>query len=514
MVLTIFRKDFRLLWPGVIAVTVLQAALAGFEVARGPFGDSHDAHNFNKLLEMEQLLEGVVLAGIALLISIVVHQDALPQIDLDWLIRPLKRWQLAAAKLVFFGACIQAPMFAFDVIGCLAGGFDISHALTAALSRNLFFLVGLTIPAFSIAAVTRNVIEFVIGIGLLVAIIEILDRSLFYFFDITLMQSVFRDHFDETNWVLVMIKYLVITIGSASILALQYGRRKTNLSRPIFAAFVVVGFAASYLPWQVSSKIDERVSGGSPIDLSFDTNGARILTSEEGLRFRLPIRVSNLPAGAELVMDLQEGAAKVAGRSFEGFAWVIYQEGGGPWLSTRLNGSARAGFFAPGVTLEQIKDWPAADLSLDLSVTMVEKQGDDLDFPASEDYAPLPKLGQCRITDPGRRGVGMPPLVAECAQAGQVAGVTMMSAFVPGRAEPFATGMTPFGYSPFFAQFLPDAIHRLSVGMVPRTETPTTEFYPHSHVVMRNYRALSHRQVHLVLKQVRLQDWGVEPEKE
>ena len=127
MVLTIFRKDFRLLWPAVIAITLLQAALTAFELARGPFGDSRNTHEFNRLLEAEHVLEGIVLAGIALLISLAVHQDALPQIDLDWLIRPIKRRQLAAAKLVFFIACIQLPMFVCDVAGCLAGGFDLQQ---------------------------------------------------------------------------------------------------------------------------------------------------------------------------------------------------------------------------------------------------------------------------------------------------------------------------------------------------------------------------------------------------
>ena len=514
MVLTIFRKDFRLLWPGVIAVALLQAALSAFEAMKGPFGDFRNAHNFAKLMEMERLLEGVVLAGIALLISLAVHQDALPQIDLDWLIRPIKRRQLAVAKMVFFIACIQAPMFVFDVAGCLAGGFDLQRALMAALSRNLFFLIGFTVPAFSIAAVTRNAIEVAIGIGILVVLVEMLDRGMFYLFDAMLLQSIFQDQLYAQSWVIVVTKYLVITIGSAIVLTLQYGRRKTALSRPVFAAFILLGFAANFLPWQAASRVQELVSGGSPIELSLDQSAAGIKVfyqpGEEGVAFRVPIRVSDLPAGAQLVMDWHEGEAKVSGRTLEGFSGIVNDENQGPWLDRGLKGRGFVSFVAHGVTLDQIKDWPAADFAIDLAVTMVEKQGDDIEFPVSEDFAPLPKLGRCRITNPGRFAAGTPPLVAECAQAGNVSGVTTMSAFSPDRAEPFAVGMTPFGTSPFFAQLLPDAAHRLAVGMNPKTLLATADFYPNSHVVMSNYRPVAHRLIHLALKGVKLQDWAVE----
>jgi hypothetical protein len=363
--------------------------------------------------------------------------------------------------------------------------------------------------------VTRNAIELIIGIGILVACVEILDRSLSYFFDLMLLQSVFDDHLYASNWLVLVTKYLVITIGSAIVLSLQFGKRKTNLSRPLFAAFVIAGFAATYLSWQFISHLEELISGGRAIELSLDQSAAKIRTvdddhDQKGLSFLVPLKVSNLPAHAQLVMDWQDGSATISGRTFEGFAGSHPDGNEGPWLQGGEYGHGFVGFFAPGATLDQIKDWPAADLEFDLAVTMVEKQGDDTEFPVSEDFMPLPKLGHCRITDPGRKGAGIAPLVAECAQAGQVSGVTTMSAYAPGQDKPFAVGMTPFGNSPFFAQLLPDAVHRLSVGMVAKAHTPAEDLYPNSHVVMRNYRPVAHRMVHLALKGVKLQDWAVE----
>lgn len=512
MVLTIFRKDFRLLWPGAAIVILLQAALAIFEYVKGPFGDNRKTLEFNKLAESEHVIEGIVLIGIALLISLVVHQDAVPQIDLDWLVRPIKRRQLAAAKMVFFIAAIQVPMFVLDLIGCRASGFDLGHSLISALSRNLFFLIGFTVPFFSIAAMTRNAIEFIVGIGLAIAGVELMDRLFQYSFGIIPLNSVFRDPLDESNWIVVTAKYLLIAIASATVLYLQYGKRKTRASRLLFLPALLLGFAASYLPWQALAGVEQAVSGANPpgasIKFDLDVAKANVRVSENGTesRITIPIEVDGLPEGDRLVMDWGASSITVDGQSQDGGAWVD-SDLAGPWLSSRgLSGQAGLGVSLPRQEVERLKSLPAVDIAVDMAVAVVEPVGSETDFTVSEEYAPRPALGRCRVRDPGRQVLHV-SLIAECAQAGRVADVTAMAAFAPGQTEPYAIGMTRFGHSPFFAQFLPDAVNRVAVGMVPTTEQATADLYPNSHIVMRNYRAVAHRKVHLVLKGVRLQDW-------
>jgi hypothetical protein len=84
-----------------------------------------------------------------------------------------------------------------------------------------------------------------------------------------------------------------------------------------------------------------------------------------------------------------------------------------------------------------------------------------------------------------------------------------MEAFSPGRAEAYAGATLRSSYAPFFAQFLPDSLNRVQVGMTPRTDLVTADLYPNSHIVMRNYRALQHRKFHLKLGGVRIQDFPV-----
>jgi hypothetical protein len=522
MVLTIFRKDLRLLWPGVIAVALLQVALAAFEYAKGPFGDGGNPLGLARLTEAERLLEAAVLTGVALLISLAVHQDAVPQVDLDWMVRPIRRRQLALAKLAFFAASIHLPMLIVDFAECLATGFDPGHSLAAALSRNLFFLAAFTLPLFSIAALTRNTLEFIVGAGVLAAAIEILDRLFAYFFGITLLRSVFLDYFAESNWIIVFLKYSVIVLGSAAVLFIQYSRRKTAPLRVLFFAIILAGFAVSYLPWQAVFAIQETISGGRDFPaLTLDAAKLRARILKRGSASRMvvsiPIAVSDVPPNASLVLEWEEAAPVLIGghpRETGSYTDIVSEGTGGPWLHRGSRGSAYVGFYVPGISEEQLKDLPAADLAIDLAVTLIEALGPESEFKVSEDYFPLPLLGRCRVRGPARSATGTPPLVADCAQAGPPPAVTSMAAYAPGQDKPYAIGMSRFGSFPFNAQLVPDALDRFSVGMMPATDRPTADFYPDSRVVMRNYRTIGHRKLHLTLSGLVLRDHIVDDGEE
>lgn len=482
MVLTIFKKDLRLMWPGVVLVALLQAGLAAFEIAKGPFGNTRSTTEFAKLAETERMLDGVVLIGIGLLIALVVQQDALPQIDLDWLVRPIRRQQLAAAKLAFFFGAIQLPMLLLDIVHGVAGGYGIGPALVSAVSRNLFFLVAVTVPLFAVAAMTRSVVEFIVGVGLLIGSVELLDRLVQYGFGILPLQSPFWNGLEQWDWILVTVKYLIIAGAAAAVLAVQYARRKTRLSRLIFAPLLLLGFSASYLPWPVLSGFQQAVSGGGSLALAIDPAGK--VMREDGV-LSVPIKLSGLRDGQRLVVDWAEVTA--GGQPSEGNVMIGTDGPSGPWLERGLSGQAWVNFPEKAVS-------PA----LDVAVTVIEKQGESIDLAVSEDFQPVAGLGRCRVRDPGRQ-VPHVPLVAECAQAGRVASVTTMEAYSTGEQTPFAVGMTKFSYAPFFAQILPDGLNRVGVSMPPRTQTPTADLYPNSHVIVQNYRVVAHRQIHLTL---------------
>ena len=104
MIKHLLIKDWKLLWPMTVLVTAIQVGHEWAVYRSGLFGESPGA---------EVLLRPLTLAwfaGIAALAAAAVHQDAVPGVDQDWLIRPLRRTELLLAKLLFAALTIGLPM--------------------------------------------------------------------------------------------------------------------------------------------------------------------------------------------------------------------------------------------------------------------------------------------------------------------------------------------------------------------------------------------------------------------
>ena len=89
MVRHILKKDWTLLWPLVTALAVLQGLLAFARFTAGHFLDG---------LPTVPLAVLELLAA-ATVITLAVHQDPIPGIRQDWLVRPISRRDLFLAKL-------------------------------------------------------------------------------------------------------------------------------------------------------------------------------------------------------------------------------------------------------------------------------------------------------------------------------------------------------------------------------------------------------------------------------
>jgi len=105
----IISKDWKLLWPLVVLVAVFQFLLGWLSFRWGYFGDDLTARALYPALNIAWYV------GIVALIVAVVHQDAIPGISQDWLIRPIERGDLLGAKLLFVTATICVPMLVMDL---------------------------------------------------------------------------------------------------------------------------------------------------------------------------------------------------------------------------------------------------------------------------------------------------------------------------------------------------------------------------------------------------------------
>jgi hypothetical protein len=241
MIWAVFRKDWVLLWPLVVLVTLIQVALEWATNQFGFFGISPIAREFLKLLTPAWFIGVIALPVIA------VHEDTIPGVDQDWLIRPLSRTDLLLAKLLFVAVTVCVPMLVVNLASELSLGFPFLPSLGDAVYKEFYLFVCLLVPATALAAATRNVIELIVMVAGLV---------LLYVISVWLSASMFGLDRCPTcgtsiAWIQSLLQHLGILVGSAAVLGLQYYERRTSLSRGLLAAGVVL-LVIVQLPWNAA----------------------------------------------------------------------------------------------------------------------------------------------------------------------------------------------------------------------------------------------------------------------
>jgi hypothetical protein len=245
----ILKKDWKLLWPMVALVVAIQA---GYECAAWSAG----------LLEhktgAEALLHPLMLAwfiGIAALSAAVVQQDAVPGVDQDWLIRPLKRSDLLLAKLIFLALTISAPMFILNLAHALAMGMPFASSLTAVLAKELFIFAFFIVPVAALASTTRNLTELVI-----------LGAALLMIFAVSLSLSAFLAGpawcptcHTGMSWLQHLLQHVGTLLGAIVILCTQYYWRQSAVARG-FALLGAASLVFLQIPWSGAFALERWLS--------------------------------------------------------------------------------------------------------------------------------------------------------------------------------------------------------------------------------------------------------------
>ena len=252
MIRAVLRKDWALLWPLALLVALIQIALEWASWKFGFFGVSPVAR------EVMRLLTPAWYIGVVALSVVVVHEDTIPGVDQDWLIRPLHRTDLLLAKLLFMAATVCVPMLVVNLVDELALGFPFVPSFGAAIYKEFYLFVCLLVPATALAAATRNAVELIVLVAGLV---------LLYVVSVWLSATAFgldRCPTCDTSimWLQSLLQHIGIFAGSAVVLGFQYYQRRTQLSRGLLAAGVVL-LVIVQLPWNVAFAIQTWM--GAPI---------------------------------------------------------------------------------------------------------------------------------------------------------------------------------------------------------------------------------------------------------
>jgi len=213
------RKDFERLWAPVVLSLVLLGAWAHMDRLRSDMTPGLAEGWMNLLLPLVW----------AFLAALAVQEEGLSDDREFWITRPFRRLPLAAEKGLFLLLAIHVPLFVAHCAILVGRGFHVADAMPQLLWKQLLIACCVTLPAAALAAAVANIPQFLLGLMLAAVTVAVMSGVL-----------------DTLRWPLmppdeVRNEFAVapIVAGAAMMVAIQYARRRTRLSRGIGAGAVV-----------------------------------------------------------------------------------------------------------------------------------------------------------------------------------------------------------------------------------------------------------------------------------
>jgi hypothetical protein len=520
MVRHILQKDWRLLWPLVAALTVAQGliALARFNVGHFPGGFPGTPASL------------LVLLAAATVITLVVHQDPIHGARQDWLIRPVRRRDLFLAKLLFVVLFVHGPWWITDLLQGLANGFSFGQSAAAATACAVSVLLTLSLPVLAFAALTATTTEtFVAALGVFAVVIAFLIVP-------GQVGATRPAALTGFAWVTSLVRQALLLAAAAGVLILQYRWRRSWAARAVFATVLVAGLCVSFLPWQMTIRLEQLLTASSrddhgiavafapgegrfrpapgqgldevlekpglgPADVAAENQRRRA----EGARtVFLPVRVSGLIPDSRLLADRSE--VRLISRDGR-----LEHRGTGNDLELRAtdaDATVHQGIRVPGAVYSRVKAG-LLDVHLDYWFTLFRADR-TYALPAQDGDQRMPGIGWCatKVDEAGTR------VLFGCLQPGERPSCLAVVLEHPSTRQrnPEVSLCAP-DYTPYPGHTLPDVLSRFGgrlpfydpsglirypVGgpQLPEARVLVTAFHPTEHFVRR-----------VVIPSVRLQDW-------
>jgi len=507
MIWHIFKKDARLLWWLSGAVAAVRFAEVAAAQATGLFPDPR-LRNLSALLS----LGGILAAGFA--VCAVVHQDAIPGVRQDWLVRPIRRRDLFLAKLLWVVLLIQIPVFSADSIQGVVAGSGVAASLVAAASRSVYLLLVVDIPFLALASITRNLLE---------ALTACVVISLAFAVFISLMAGS-QAQWTPTigtgiEWLTFSALIAAMMTGSAAILGLQYYRRRTSWARYWMGTLAIVCILTTTIPWQPVFAVQKSLAVGSAdsISVTFDPTAGKLknfmgiprsFAIELPAQVFIPVRVAGLTEGVAVQSD------HAVVRAIDSHSRVYRLESPSRLRARPARGSTNELAYQtagiPGELYRSIKDQPMR-LEIDYSLTLFSVRATHL-LPAINADVRSQDLGKCA----SRINANGTAVQLSCEVAGRApnCGVAYLEHPPSGLKNPERFDCERPDYGPYLAwQLIPDGMARFG-GTLPFRDPNGLASYPvdgpklaESRIVMQTYRPLDHFTRKLAITEIRLSDW-------
>ena len=299
MIWHIFKKDLQLVWP----FALLAAVVHGLNATAVYFSVGID-----RWYASATVLSVLSILGLIVLIVSVVHQDTVPGVRQDWLIRPIRRRDLIAAKLLFVLVMGLGPLYAADVALGLADKFPLGATLAASLMRSAALLCLICLPTLIGAAVTHTLQEFVV--------ISAMAAVAFWVLGVLLATMGVHTPLAGTGltWITTSVWTGLSMSAALTVLPMQYVHRGGSRIRWLSGGFLVCTFLAILIPWKLAFAIQTSLSpepgSGNPVAMEYNsTQPARLfrvtisLLHPDSARILFKLVVKGLPVNSVLVAD-------------------------------------------------------------------------------------------------------------------------------------------------------------------------------------------------------------------
>ena len=524
----IFKKDFRLLWPLGIVAFFMQFAIVAVHLKLGVFEEQP------LLSSLLLLIESMMFFGVAVLIATLVHEDSIVGIRQDWLVRPIRRHDLLAAKLLSLLLAVQLPMLLANIICGIANGFPVSQSLAAALSQNLYFLIGFTLPIFAFVSLTGSTSE-ALGIAVVIIVAEILGAE-------ALILPMSGSPLGPTSstglaWIPLTWRFAIYFVAALAILVLQYFRRATRASRLVLAATVAICLFTELLPWNAVFAWQKAIAPASQaaqsVAVRFDPAPGHLQTAVPGSAARgaaifrptqrqemdedtvlhIPLVFSGIPGGSILKIDRAVARLTAPNTTREQIISAAGDPGDFEVPDDGQNTPRPIDeiLHVRGSSYTQLKDTPVT-LELDYSATLVILSSTH-SIPAVNGDLLIDGLGHCET----RLNDSRTEVEFRCLDIGNTSQCTtvMLQDPATGLHNPPLHGCRD-DYSPYFGRYRPpDTIMHTSFDFDFRDPSdlihyPVNELMVNgAQVLVRNYAVAGHFTMHLTIPAIRLADWAV-----
>jgi hypothetical protein len=272
LMLHIFKKDFRRLWPAVMIMLVLLAELARLDSWRKDWLATSAEGWLNLLLPLTW----------ACLIALLVQQESLVGDRHFWITWPY-RWQaLLGSKALFVLVFIHFPALLADAMTLAFHGFHPAEYASRLIWKQVLLAATVTAPALGLATLFENFAAF------LLAAIVIVGAAVY----LAGAYEPLRVPWLRADEIRGGIATCILALTAGVIILVQYVRRRTAPSRIVGAgAMVFAGLLFGYLPPTVIARIRSTLHPAAA-DISL-----RLLSS----RPELPPGLETYRSGPEIV---------------------------------------------------------------------------------------------------------------------------------------------------------------------------------------------------------------------